>query len=208
MPTAMDIRIIWPANLVIDVNLLSIILATATSIVTAPNMPAPPLANSSQLIDANILATKANTPTATDIRIICPANLVISELPLFMILAALTRITVAPNMPAPPLANSSQLIDANNLATKDIAPTAAAIRIIWPANLVILDDSLSIALAARTSMATVPNMPAPPLANSSQLIDANNLATKANAPTAMDIRIICPANLVILDDSLSIALVA
>ena len=156
----------------------------------APAKATKPFAISPQLILPSFFIEELNIAMATDMRIIWPANLVILEVSLSIILAAATRSTTAPRMPAPPLARPSQLIDANILATPARIPTATDMRIIWPANLVILEVSLSIILAAATRSTTAPRMPAPPLARPSQLIDANILATPARIPTATDMRII------------------
>ena len=172
------------------------ILAAATSIATRPNIEAPPFASSSHDIEDNSLPINAKAATAADMITICPANLVMVLLLLSIILAAATSMVIIPTIPAPPLAISVQLMDDISLPTKVSTPTAADMIIICPANFVIDLLLPSMTLAAVTSMVTIPNTPAPPLASSSQLIEDSSLATRDRAATAADMTTICPANFV------------
>ena len=155
---------ICPPNLAIDPLPLLIILEANTNVVTMPNIPAPPFANSFQLIEPKLLPTVAKIPTAADMISICPANLVIDLLSVFMSLAAPTNIVTIPNIPAPPFTNSSQLIEPSILATPDNAATAVDNINICPANLVIDLLSVFISLVAVTSIVTIPPIPASPFA--------------------------------------------
>ena len=81
----------------------------------------------SQLMDPNDFNTGANIANEAAINAICPPNLAIEPPPLFMIFADATNIVTSPSIPAPPLANSPQLMEPNCLPTAVSTPIAADI---------------------------------------------------------------------------------
>ena len=76
--------------------------------VMIPNIPIPPLANSSQLIEPRILATPDRAATAAERMTICPANFVIDLLSVFISLAAATKTPTKTDIPTRPFLTPSQ----------------------------------------------------------------------------------------------------